>query len=302
MKFIPNAVTTRVARGVLLSQKNSPTLLFGAGVVGIVASTVLACRATLRVDEILDQHAKKMTEIGELEAFHQGKPIEPFYSAKDTKKDRTYLTIQTAVKIGRLYAPALGLGVASVFCLTKSHNILTQRNAALTAAYATISKAFDGYRERVRDEYGEEKERELYRGVEEITHRDPETGKKTKSGKKIREGLSPYAVFYDEHNKNWQSTGEHNLFFLRCQQNWANDRLKAKGHIFLNEVYDQLGMEHTMEGAVVGWVAEEAPGRDCYVDFGVFDSDKMDQLFDFASGREGIWLDFNVDGTIYDKI
>lgn len=290
MKYIPNGLTRQFSRQVLVAQKHSPTLLFAAGVTGVVASAVLACRATLKLEELLAE-----TE----DALNVAKNLEhDKYSDKDRQKDIAYVYVRTAVKVSKLYGPAIILGTASISALVGSHHILSKRNAALTAAYATLQKGFDEYRQRVIDEFGEDKEHELRYQIKEVEQKDKDGKKEIKL--KATAGSSIYARFFDTNNQNWNPNSEYNLIFLRAQQNYLNDKLRARGHVFLNEVYDNLGMDHSSEGAVVGWLWE-ADG-DNYIDFGVFGDTACDSFYDFVTGHEGIWLDFNVDGVIYDKI
>ena len=289
MKFVPNSVSSLVARNSLQLQKASPQVLFVAGLVGVGATVVLACRATLKLEPTLEKAELQLNEINEL---HSGN------NSIEARKDKAHVIIHTGLDLTKLYGPAVVCGVLSVGALVGSHNILNRRNAALAAAYGTLEKAFNGYRQRVRDAYGEKREQELYHDVLPCEIEDEETGKVVK--RKVANGASPYAKFFDEFNKNWESSPEYNFLFLKLQQQYANDRLNAHGHLFLNEVCGSLGLERTKEGAVVGWVKGNG---DDYVDFGIFTRDNEQQVLDFMVGREkGIWLDFNVDGLIYDKI
>jgi hypothetical protein len=295
MKLVPAAVTTKLGRNALLLQKSSPTILFGAGVVGVVGGTVLACRATLKMDKVLTEAATKMNKVKDFE--------DPQYNEKDREHDLTLVRFQTGAQIVRLYAPAVivtGFGIAA---LVSSHRILTNRNAALTAAYATLEGAFVQYRARVIEKYGEEQDQYFRYGTEKAEITDPETNKKRQI---IRLGpggaISGYARFFDQYCPSWSKDPEVNLFFLKCQQNYVNDLLKARGHVFLNEVYDRLGMERSQAGAVVGWVLSDDHSTDNYISFGVFEG-QTENARDFVNGREGAVLcDFNVDGIIYDKI
>jgi hypothetical protein len=296
LSSIKNAVTSKVARQVLVGKKNSPTIMFGAGVVGVVATTVLASRATLKLDDILTEHEDNINKSRELEKHH------PDYSSRDARRDRAYIHAKTSVAIGKAYGPAIVVGVVSIGLLTSAHVTLNRRNAGLTAAYAALDKGFKEYRARVIDEYGEEKDREFRHGSREITEKVVDDNGKTKErSRKVADGVSIYARFFDQYSSSWNKTPEYNLLFLRCQQNYLNDRLKAKGHVFLNEAYDALGLDRSKEGAVVGWLRNG--DGDGYVDFGIFDGQHMDRFHDFVTGSEGsILLDFNVDGVIYDKI
>jgi Family of unknown function (DUF6353) len=294
MKFVPEVIGRQVARNTLLLQKSSPGVLLGVGIVGMVGSTVLACRATLKMDSIVHEAKDKLDMAKTLE--HRD------YSEKDRQRDISLVYFQTGVKIAKAYAPAIILGGVSIYALTSSHNILSRRNAALTAAYAALEKGFSEYRERVVEKYGEDEDRNLRYG----TRTEEVVDKKTKKKKKVtRVALgepSIYARFFDEGSASWDREPEYNLIFLKCQQNWANDLLHSRGHVFLNEVYDMLGIPRSKAGAVVGWLLSAEGETDNFVNFGVFDG-TSERARDFVNGTEGsILLDFNVDGVIYDKI
>lgn len=295
---VKNVITSKAARSVLLAQKNSPTILFASGVVGVVATVVLASRATLWMDAVVTEAEK---DLDKCRTLHESG--NPKYSDRKYQQDVAVVYARTAGRVVKLYAPAVVIGIVSIGALTGSHIILTRRNVSLTAAYGAIQKGFEQYRARVVDELGEEKDREFRYGTEtrEILE---ETAKGEPKVKKIKhvgpEGASIYAKFFDEYSKSWQPQSEYNLMFLSCQQTYANNLLHSRGHVFLNEVYDSLGIERTKAGAVVGWVLNDT--GDNYIDFGMFDDDRRTAR-DFVNGREhSILLDFNVDGTIYDKI
>lgn len=297
MKFMPEAVSKAIARQALIAEKHSPALLFGTGIVGMIGSTVLACRATLKSQYILEQAADDLEAAKSLEhRLYTESEIET-----ERKHEVSIIYVRTATKIGRLYAPAVVLGGASVAALARSHNILNRRNAALTAAYAALDRGFAEYRQRVIDKYGEEEDRHLRYGAREVKVISEETGKTSTVLRVSDEEPSVYARFFDPLSTSWQKEPEYNLIFLRCQQNFANDLLRARGHVFLNEVYDMLGIPRSKAGSVVGWIMSRE-GTDNYIDLGIFTGDDHN-VRDFVNGREGsILLDFNVDGVIFDKI
>jgi Family of unknown function (DUF6353) len=264
--------TVKIGRTILKVKKNSPGLMFGIGMVTMVGTVIVASRATLKLDETLKEH--------EL--------------VDNTRENK----IELAVNIGKLYAPAIILGGISVGCLTGSHIVLNKRNAALTAAYAALDKTYRDYRDRVREQFGDEKERELSFGVDKNTIvRDDTTNKVLEHGPGKP---SVYARFFDQTCPNWSPEWQYNRIFLDCAQNYCNDMLRGRGHIFLNEVYDMLGIDRTKAGSVVGWVLHG--DGDNFVDFGIFDKNN-ERKRAFVNGIEGaVLLDFNVDGVIYDKI
>jgi hypothetical protein len=297
MNFVPAVIGRQIARSTLIAQKNSPGILFGAGVVGMVGSTVLACRATLKVEAVLDEAKEKIDMTNSAILDHPEK-----YNDSDRRRDVTVIRVQTGVKLLKLYAPAIIVGGVGIACLTRSHSILNKRNAALTAAYGALEKGFNEYRARVVDKYGEEQDRDFRYGTREVLVRD-ETGEEmTVTRVQVDDKPSIYARFFDDGSASWNPVAEYNLLFLQCQQNYANDMLKARGHVLLNDVYRSLGLPDTKAGCVVGWVLNNDGSGDNHIDFGVFDG-QTPVARDFVNGFEGaILLDFNVDGLIYDKI
>lgn len=286
-------------------QKHSPEILAGVGVIGTVTSAVMACKATLKLNDILDDCKETRNKIKEVA---DNPKYENEYTPEDVKKDITINYTQTAVKIAKLYAPAVILGSASLGCLLASNDILRKRNAALSAAYMTVDKSFKEYRGRVAERFGEEVEKEIRYNIkaQEIeTVVANEDGSETvvmEEAKVMDPNLySDYAKFFDEANPNWQNDPEYNLMFLKSQQQYANDLLKARGRLFLNEVYDMLGIDRTKAGQVVGWTYNpNNPTGDNFVDFGIYDMSK-ERVRAFVNGYEtNILLDFNVDGNVWD--
>lgn len=306
MRFVPDSVSRLIGQQALLARKNSPSILFGVGVVSMVGSTVLACRATLKLEEVLDdvEADMKKSHLAK-EMVDAGQAGDKTYTDREMKQDQIIIYVRGVAKVVKLYAPAALLGGIGIVCLTKSHKILQERNAAITAAYVAIDKAFKGYRARVVDRYGEDVDRELRYGAEEVIVIDEETGKAVDTVRVAPGEPSGYARWFDSENANWHAPPfeNHNYVWLRTQQNWANDMLRARGHMTLNEVYSMIGLPHTSAGAVVGWLYKRDNERgDNYIDFGCF-GDDAGQPRDFNNGRDGaILLDFNVDGPIWDLI
>lgn len=307
MKLIPEKVADKFARPLLHLQKQSPQVMFVAGVVGVVGATVLASRATLTLSDKLDPIELKKAQSEILHEQWQENPTDEkdAYTDKVYAKDQMVLRVKTILAVTKHYAPAAGLLMLSVALLTGSHVTLNRRNASLSAAYASVDKAFEQYRLRVTEAYGSDVDRNMRYGTTQVKETvEGDDGKKktvTTHTADFGEKPSMYARFFDEYSTEWKRNADYNRAFLHCQQNYANERLHRRGHLFLNEVYDALGIERTREGSQVGWIVD---GKgDGYVDFNIFDNLANDAIRDFMQGREySVMLDFNVDGVIWDKI
>lgn len=300
-------ITTKVTRGLNKAgfqlKKHSPEILIVAGVAGAVTSAVMACKATTKLNDILEESKEQVDEIHEAIEHPENLPEE--YTEEDGKKDLTIVYTQTAVKLLKLYGPSIVLGGLSITAILTSNNIIRKRNIAIAAAYTAVDKSFKDYRGRVVERFGKDLDRELRYNIKkeevEETIVDEKTGKEKTIKKTIdvANEVSEFAKFFDDGCTGWTKDPELNLAFLLKQQAFANDKLKANGYLYLNEVYDMLGIPRTKAGQIVGWIYDEKnPIGDNYVDFGIFDSNKVKNR-DFVNGYERtILLDFNVDGNI----
>ena len=283
-----------VASKIVMKLKNhSPEILVVAGIAGTVVSAVLACKATTKVAEILDETK------GTLDTIHEGMETGAIngqeYTTEDGKKDTVVVYAQTGMKLAKLYGPAIILGTLSITSILASNNILRKRNVALGAAYAAIDKSFKEYRGRVIERFGEQVDTELKYGIKakkfEEIEVDPETGKEKKVKKTVMVAdpnlQSDYAVYFDSKSRNYETNPDYNRMFLKAQQAFANDKLQTRGHLFLNEVLDDLDLPRTKDGP------------DGYVNFRIVEVERETE-----DGRHepALLLDFNVEGNIWEKM
>lgn len=283
-------------------KEHSPEILVISGVIGVVASAVMACVSTTKIKGVVDNSKN------EIKAIHQRRSENPTeYVEHDMKKDLTSVYFKTAAKFVKLYAPAVILGGLSITGIVASNAILKKRAVALAAAYATVDKSFKDYRSRVVERFGEQTDRELKYGIQTKTVKEkainPETGKEVTTKKEVEvtkyDGHSDYARYFDNSSVYYNDDLDYNLMFLKMQNQYANDKLVADGYLFLNDVYDALGLPKTKAGQIVGWVYDkDNPQGDNYIDFGI-----QDYLRDGGNNNfePVILLDFNVDGPILNR-
>lgn len=299
---IMKSVNGVASKTVMKLKKHSPEILVVAGIAGTVVSAVLACKATTKVAEILDETK------GTLDTIHEGMETGAIngqeYTTEDGKKDTVVVYAQTGMKLAKLYAPAIILGTLSITSILASNNILRKRNVALGAAYAAIDKSYKEYRGRVIERFGEQVDTELKYGIKakkfEEIEVDPETGKEKKVKKTVMVAdpnlQSDYAVYFDSKSRNYETNPDYNRMFLKAQQAFANDKLQTRGHLFLNEVLDDLDLPRTPAGQIVGWTKD---GPDGYVNFRIVEVERETE-----DGRHepALLLDFNVEGNIWEKM
>ena len=306
-----NKVTRSLHKVGFKFKKHSPEILVVTGVIGIVTSTVMACKATTKVNDIVTESKETIDKIHDCvgKGLHTSDGEE--YTQEVANKDLAIIYTQTAWKFVKLYGPSVLIGVASIGCMVGSNRILRKRNVALAAALTTVEKSFKDYRGRVIDRFGKDLDRELRFGIKAKEIKEKvidENGNETTVTKTV-EVVDPntahslYSIVFCEGNTGWTKNAELNKAFLIQQQNWANDKLRLRGYLTLNEVYEMVGAPTTAYGQIAGWVyTEDSSVGDNFVDFGIFDVTN-EKACDFVNGRErSIILDFNCIGNILEYI
>ena len=314
LELMKTNLTRGLGRGSLYLQKYSPEILLGAGLIGVVATVVMASKATLKAGDILDHANHDLDKINIV--TESAKDGSVSYTKEDALKDKAVVYIQTGLKFAKLYGPTVGVGVLSITAILASHGLMGRRQVALVGAYNLLNEGWKNYRQRVIEDYGEEVDRNYILNLKDEVHTETQTdeeGKKTKvkvTKKSMYDSSfkSIYSRFFDESNPMFRTDRLLNKAFLQAQQNYMNDILIIRGHVFLNEIYESLGFPHTKEGAIVGWVlkgsAQEMKdeARDGFIDFGIYDVDN-DPGREFVNlTNPTILLDFNVDGIVFNLI
>jgi len=296
-----NTATKLFFKGVGKVKRFSPEILMVVGVTGVVAAGILACKATLKLEDVVEKAEADIMDVKDRRSVNE------FDSEVEFNKALTKVYINRGLQVTKLYTPALSVGLVGIGCLLGSHGIMSRRNIAMAAAYKAVESSFAEYRNRVVEELGEDKDKELRFGLveTEVPVYDEEgnqTGTKKLTDVKMGK-WSSYARIFDEGNENWSKIPGMNQMFLSNQQNWLNDRLNARGYVFLNDVYKCLGIPATPAGQVVGWLRENhEDSKDGFIDFGLFEIENQAKR-EFVNGFErSVILDFNVDGDIHQKI
>lgn len=280
-------------------RQHSPELLTIGGVVFETAATVTACVATAKAVDVVKEAKEKIEELETTDC-------------DDEEKNIRSVRLKTVGKLAALYAPAIGLSISGGACILYGTHILNNRNAALAIGMAGLAGEFNEYRSRAREMFGDDVDLQLRHGLKTIESKSTvidDNGKKktVKTELKVVDDVmhGNYTRIYDCTNPHWNECFEYNLMFLRAQQYYFNDLLRANGHVYLNEVLKSLGFKVTRTGHETGWTYNpNDPRIDNYIDFRLC---KVNQPLRDADGdivgyKDAIALDFNVDGAITDKV
>ena len=280
-------------------RKSAPQIMIVVGIAGMVVGTIAACKATSKLPEVLEEREDAIEE------------MEEEVAEEDQRIELIKINAKTALDITKIYAPAVGIDVLAIFMILKGKNMFVGRQAALASAYAALNTGYKNYRKRVVEEYGEDVDRRFQYGLKKAETKEKVTDPdgKSRTVKNVLDVVdnpnlySVYARFFDESSPYWEKDALYNHTFVQMKQNEFNIKLQAEGFVFLNDVYDALGLPKTKAGQIVGWIYnEDNPIGDNYIDFGLYDVYKESSK-DFVNGYErSVLLDFNVDGPIIDYI
>ena len=300
--------------------QNKPEIMLVAGLIGVIGATVLACRATIKAKDIVEECNEKVDELyGRVNGIIEDETgiVDEVELPVEQKKEVRKVYLKTGLKLAKVYAPAVAVETAAFALIFKSNSVQRDRLTGLTAAYMAVDQAYKKYRQAVIDELGEEKDLEFQGFKKEKiveTYTDEDGNEKTEETELYsKTELGAYEAIFDESCPDWKKAPDHNYHFLLLQQAQANEKLRIQGHLFLNEVYDMIGIPRTKEGAVCGWLWRDPDSTNLklngFVDFGIndFKNEKYPgeagRKYAFATGEErNILLRFNCDGVIYPYI
>lgn len=295
----------------LALKKNAPTIGVAGGVVGLVATVALSSYATLKAQDIVAEHKSNIAatieayELGHNKKNDDGTVV---YSEEDLRKDQIVTWSKTAVAMFKVYGPAIIVGGLSIAAIAGGHRALSSRVGALSAAYQIADSALERYRDRVKEELGIDMEKELFAKSEVPAAAEDEAYEDDDRSKKIKKNLERHPashsrVFDSAASPAWRPSASENLIFLKTQQNYFNNKLQSTGYVFLNEVYEALGYDRTPAGQIVGWIFTGDEGSNNFVDFGLNQGDETTKaVIQEILDPNSFFLDFNIDGVIYDSI
>lgn len=270
--------------------KRSPEISLGIGILCGIATTVSACKATIKAQEILKERDENLKKYEELKDEGSDEYTEEDYDI-DVRNEK----IKSYVKIGKAYAQSVVFGVSSVFFLVNCDRTLNRRLAGVTSAYELLSDKFNSYRDNVVKKYGKDEDDKLYHNVESfIDENGEEHIPNVEQLKEVAEN-SVYSRFFDETCFGYRDDPEKNREYLMMKQKEANKLLELRGYLFLNDIYSMLDMPKSNAGQFIGYVYD--PNNSNKIDFGITRNTWATRRF--VNGYEPvILLDFNVDGII----
>lgn len=308
LKLIGAGLKKTCCKAGLWVRKKSPLLLTIAGCAAVVAGEVMACKATLKMADIVEEAAEQVKK-GE-ECVKNGSKTSDgqVYTQEIYEDDCRIIKKNMRIVICKTYAPSAivtALGITAICC---GYKILSNRYTGMVVAYEGLKSMFDTYRKRVIEDAGNEKDKEYMYGKKTIEKKPVVDENGEVVGEETvekRDGVTDYTVIFDEYNSSWVDSNILNAHFLRNAQCKANDILREKGHVFLSEAWELVGYEPKSKeeiamGRVCGWVEGYGDG---FVDFGISDFLNAVEAGDYNSvSAIGVLLDFNCSGNILSNV
>ena len=297
----------------LIAKQHAPEICIGAGVAGFLAEIPLTVKATNKTHDILDEKKADIEKCTQNLAYHVERNDTIEYSREDYEQDIKRIKRRTRKKLIRAWIPVGTTGAGSVISVLGGYKILNGRYVATTAAYKVLESGFDRYRSKVAERFGAEVDKELYTlkadEVEEECRKRDEAEKKATEGrgkKKSSWEKCGQIMIFDDHSERWQRywTAQQVLEFLHLVENQMNDLLRLRGHLFLNEINDRLGLPRTKNGQVEGWWYSKQYNPDSHVDLiGNLTEAQIREILSTTRNDEiRVPLYPNVEGIVYDLI
>ena len=306
-----SGVTRFFGRVALKMRDKSPQLCMIAGGVTFIGTVVVACKEVLAYQEVLEEHNQLIEELKITEEkLKSGELSVAALKKADPKRVRRAIYARTAIKTVKTFAPAVGLGFASLGFFGAAFRIMNVRYAGLGALYMGLKKDHESLQDVIVQEYGEEKLQELkQKQVIETRegHIDKETGEHVVDSVK-KHSLRQHSIFFDQGNPYWSKDYDENVRLLETKWNYANYVFRNQGHLFKNELLDIFGYRKdcfTQDGNIVGWKFYKDPleadrhGAANYIDIGIDFNDiskNSEFVQRFLRGEEPVVeLVFNID-------
>lgn len=205
--------------------KHSPEILTGIGIAGMVTTTVLAIKATPKALQLIEEKKKA-------EGVDKLAPVD---------------VVKTTWKC---YIPTAVTCVTSAACLVGSTSVSVRRHAALATAYKLSETAIAEYREQVIEAVGEKKEQTIKEKVGQARiEKEPVSTSEVIVTKKGN------TLCYDYMSGRYF---ESDIDLIKTAQNNLNEKLfnSFGGTVSLNDLYDELNLDHIGVGEDLGWNTE----------------------------------------------
>lgn len=255
-------------KGLTLVKPHLPTIMVVAGSASVVAGAFFACKATLKVDQVLEEHNAIMSHVREsIEKLPEGR-----LTKREIMSDKLQCYAATAGKLCRLYAPAIGLSLAGFAAIFSGFGMIKRWHALAVSSVAALDEKFGKYRAGVIKKYGKEVDKQLAGEIIETTKQeikkiDEETGEEKAEEVDAITGITfenlvedDFTRVFDCSNPRWENDYLFNDNFFKNLIHYYTKHLQSHrmDHVFFNTILKECGFRETGIGHFYGWT--DKPG------------------------------------------
>lgn len=221
-----------LAKAKMFVKKNDATILTCIGGAGVVATTIMAVKATPKALEKIEVATEEKGE--ELTKFEK------------------------AIVAAPTYIPTALVGIGTLTCIFGANVLNKQHQAALVSAYTVLDSSFKEYKQKVKDIYGEETHQNIVDSIA-VEKADPDIVVRgnylgTNCDLSTEESCSEPVLFYDEYSNRFFEASVEQVMNAEYH---LNRNYVLRGYSYLNELYEFLGLEETDYGSVLGWAPND---------------------------------------------
>lgn len=209
---------------------NSPGILTGLGVAGTVTTAVLAAKATLTAEKILEAEV----------SIHRD--ADGMLATEHKLSNRQIVSL-----VWKEYIPPVIAGTATITCIIAANHIGSRRTAAIAAAFKLSEQLSEEYKDRVTKAFGTQKEEQVRSELAaERMAKTPGSGLIIATGSEV--------VFFDELSGRYF---KNEIEAVRKAVNEINYRINNYYSASLSDFYEAIGLPKTQFSDEFGWNTDE---------------------------------------------
>lgn len=202
-----------VHRASLYVRRNAPTILTCVGSIGVVATSVMAVKATPKALRLLEEEkAEKGGDLTKLEVVAVAWPA---------------------------YIPAIVTGATTIACIFGANVLNRCQQASLASAYALIDNSYKEYKKKVEELYGKEANAQVQQEIAKDKYKENNIQQENDE-----------LLFYDEFSGRYFNATMERVLVAEYQ---VNRELHNTGHDTLNHFYELVGLNPIYGGDALGW-------------------------------------------------
>lgn len=247
MKPKTSKLTKLALRGIKYLGDHGPVILTGLGIAGVVGTTLLAVKGTIKACEIVEKEKAERLDAAKSQCSLPGYESEGVDDKDVSPKPITKL--EAIAMTWRYYVPAAVMGATTIACIVGSHKASVRKAAILSGLYQMSESQVEKLEGKMKEVIGDKQTGKVKEKITESILSDHPV-----NGAEIIETGSGNTLCYDV----WSGRYFHSsIEAIRKAQNDFNHQLMLEFGLTLNELYGYMGLDSTGSGEEVGWTVNK---------------------------------------------